>query len=99
MAQVQQDKRRLEILYRQLYSTKSSAYSNLSSKSTNIEQKGNLNTLRVKEDLPKIQMKTASLSFVKKDLIRIFILSSIAILAQLLLYYASARNIISLNLF
>lgn len=100
MAVVQQDKRKLEALYRQLYSTKSSAYSSYSSKNTQIDKKIKESGVNVaKVDLPKYQSKTLRADYIKKDLAKILILSSVAILAQLLLYFASIRNIVSLNLF
>lgn len=107
MAVVQQDKRKLEALYRQLYSTKSSAYSqkssaysSYSSKNIQIDKKIKGSEVNVaKVDLPKYQSKTLRIDYIKKDLAKILILSSVAILAQLLLYFASIRNIVSLNLF
>lgn len=93
MAEVQQDKRKLEALYRQLYSSSAS-------KNSQVDKTRESSSVKVtREDLPKIQPKTVSLDYVRKDLTKILILSMVAILAQLLLYFASIRNLVTLNLF
>lgn len=92
MAVIQQDKRRLQALYRQLYIDSGSN----NSKKVRIDQK---EIASLKEaSSPKISDRNISYEYVKQDLLRILILSSIAITAQLLLYFASIRNLISLNL-
>lgn len=92
MAKISIDQKRLENLRRQLYGKEKLIY-----KKPPVDLPA-LNNVLESKNQPTVVSTTLDTSHLKKDLIKIFILSILAVGIQLTLYFLSLKNFINLNI-
>lgn len=89
MAKITLEEKKLQVLYRQLYG-------NLGAPKNAVQEFGGS---KQTTSNPKINHSSLDLSYLKKDLYRIFILTLFAFSLQLLLYFGAKNGFLNLNFF
>lgn len=98
MNKVMLDQKRLELLRRQLYGKEMVKHPKKEAASlVNTAQVVPLSSPERHPSLPKSDSLSTNI-FLKKDLLKILSLSSLAIIAQLLVYFGSRNHLLNLNL-